>query len=139
MDMKTVLFVDDEERLLNSLKRGLIDESYKCLFANSGPEALKVLAANTVHVIVTDMRMPEMNGLELLRLVREKYPDIIRIVLSGYTQITTLLTAINEGHIYKYITKPWKLEEEFKPQIRAALEYWDQRNTVKATSATIDQ
>jgi two-component system, NtrC family, response regulator HupR/HoxA len=131
MELKTVLFVDDEERLLNSLKRGLIDEPYKCLFANSGPEALKVLGDNKVHVIVTDMRMPEMNGLELLRLVREKYPDIIRIVLSGYTQITTLLTAINEGHIYKYITKPWKLEEEFKPQIRAALEYYEQRNAAK--------
>jgi DNA-binding NtrC family response regulator len=131
MELKTVLFVDDEERLLNSLKRGLIDESYKCLFANSGPEALELLSKNKVQVIVTDMRMPEMNGLELLRLVREKYPDIIRIVLSGYTQITTLLTAINEGHIYKYITKPWKLEEEFKPQIRAALEYYEQKNPVK--------
>jgi len=62
MELKTVLFVDDEERLLNSLKRGLIDEAYKCLFANSGPEALKVLETNKVHVIVTDMRMPEMNG-----------------------------------------------------------------------------
>jgi DNA-binding NtrC family response regulator len=136
MGLKTVLFVDDEERLLNSLKRGLIDEPYKCLFANSGPQALEVLSKNPVQVIVTDMRMPEMNGLELLRLVREKYPDIIRIVLSGYTQITTLLTAINEGHIYKYITKPWKLEEEFKPQIRAALEYWEQRNAAKQTTGS---
>jgi DNA-binding NtrC family response regulator len=132
MESKTVLFVDDEERLLSSLKRGLIDESYKCLFANSGAQALELLSKNTVQVIVTDMRMPEMNGLELLCKVREKYPDIIRIVLSGYTQITTLLTAINEGHIYKYITKPWKLEEEFKPQIRAALEYYEQKHTAKA-------
>jgi two-component system, NtrC family, response regulator HupR/HoxA len=136
METKTVLFVDDEERLLTSLKRGLMDEPYKCLFANSGPHALEVLSKNKVHVIITDMRMPEMNGLELLRIVREKYPDIIRIVLSGYTQITTLLTAINEGHIYKYITKPWKLEEEFKPQIREALAYYDKRHAEKEVAAS---
>jgi len=138
MDIKTVLFVDDEERLLSSLKRGLIDEPYKCLFANSGLEALELLSKNKVHVIVSDMRMPEMNGLELLRKVREKYPDIIRIVLSGYTQISTLLLAINEGHIFKYITKPWKLEEEFKPQIRAALEYYEQRNPSGETVAAVN-
>jgi two-component system, NtrC family, response regulator HupR/HoxA len=128
MKSKKVLFVDDEEYLLASLKIGLMDEPYKCLFANSGSEALKVLSATRVHLIVTDMRMPGMSGLELLRIVREKYPNVIRIVLSGYTQITTLLTAINDGHIYKYIPKPWKLEEEFKPSIRDALEYYDKQN-----------
>ncbi|MEJ5260467.1 MAG: response regulator [Anaerohalosphaeraceae bacterium] len=128
MENPTVLFVDDEVRLLQSLRRGLMDEPYLCLFANSGAEALEILKKNKVHVIVTDMRMPEMNGLELLRKVRELYPDIVRMVLSGYTQITTLLTAINEGHIYKFITKPWKLEEEFKPMVREALKYYDTKN-----------
>ncbi len=70
--------------------------------------------------------MPEMNGLELLKEVKELYPKTIRIVLSGYTHITTLLTAINQGQIYKFITKPWKLEEEFKPVIREALEFYEQ-------------
>jgi two-component system response regulator HupR/HoxA len=60
------------------------------------------------------MRMPEMSGLELLGIVKEKYPNIVRLVLSGHTQINTLLTAINQGEIFKFITKPWKLEEEFK-------------------------
>ena len=125
MDKKpTVLFVDDEDQILKSLKRGLLDEPYGKIFALSGKEALEVLEKRQVQVIVTDMRMPEMNGLELLKIVKEKYPDIIRMVLSGYTQITTLLTAINQGEIYKYITKPWKLEEEFKPAIHEALEHY---------------
>jgi DNA-binding NtrC family response regulator len=128
MEKRTVLFVDDEEKILRSLKRGLLDEPYKTLFANSGKEALEILRKNEVHVIVTDMRMPEMSGLELLRIVKEKYPHIVRMVLSGYTQITTLLTAINQGEIYKFITKPWKLEEGFKPAVREAIEYYNLHN-----------
>jgi two-component system response regulator HupR/HoxA len=139
MEQRTVLFVDDEERLLNSLKRGLIDEPYKSLFANSGKEALEILKKHEVHVLVTDMRMPEMGGLDLLRIVKEEYPRIVRMVLSGYTQITTLLTAINQGEVYKFITKPWKLEEEFKPSIRQAIEYYDLHNERDHLAAELEQ
>ncbi|MDD5010628.1 MAG: response regulator [Phycisphaerae bacterium] len=128
MDKKTILFVDDEVKVLNSLRRGLIDEPYETLFADSGKKALEILEQKEVHILVTDMRMPEMSGLELLKIVREKYPKIVRIVLSGYTQIATLLTAINQGEIYKYITKPWQMEEEFKPAIRQAIEFYDLNN-----------
>ncbi len=122
---RTILFVDDEEKVLNSLKRGLLDEPYQTLYANSGKEALEILEKNEVHIIVTDMRMPEMSGLELLGIVKEKYPNIVRLVLSGYTQINTLLTAINQGEIFKFITKPWKLEEEFKSILKQAVDYYD--------------
>ncbi len=135
METGTVLFVDDEEKILTSLKRGLMDEPYKALFANSGQEALEILKQNEVHVLVTDMRMPEMSGLDLLRTVKKEHPNIVRMVLSGYTQVATLLTAINQGEIFKFITKPWKLEEEFKPAIREAVEYYSflsQRQTVEA-------
>jgi DNA-binding NtrC family response regulator len=125
MEKRTVLFVDDEEKILTSLERGLLDESYRTLFANSGKKALEILEKKEVHVIVTDMRMPEMSGLELLKIVREKYPHIVRMVLSGYTQITTLLTAINQGEIFKFITKPWKLEEEFKSAVQQAIDYYN--------------
>ncbi len=135
MEKRTVLFVDDEERLLNSLKRGFLDEPYNTIFANSGKEALEILEKKDVHVLVTDMRMPEMGGLELLKIVKEKYPHIVRMVLSGYTQVGTLLTAINQGEIYKYITKPWKLEEEFIPSIREAIEYYEAKNTEKVQAA----
>ncbi len=119
----TILFVDDEVRLLRSIERGLLDEPYHLLFAESGKDALKLLEENEVHIIVTDMRMPEMSGLDLLRIVKEKYPHIVRIVLSGYTQVTTLLTAINQGEIFRFITKPWKMEEEFKSVLRQAVDY----------------
>ena len=73
---KTVLFVDDDEWILRSLKRGLLDESYDKLYAKNGKEALEILKRNKVHVIVTDMCMPEMTGLELLRIARKEYPNI---------------------------------------------------------------
>ncbi len=128
MEKRTVLFIDDEEKVLTSLRRGLLDEPYKTLFAISGQEALEILQRNQVHVIVTDMRMPEMGGLEFLKIVKKDYPHIIRMVLSGYTQVTTLLTAINQGEIFRFITKPWNLEEEFKPAIREAVEYYNFQN-----------
>ena len=128
MKERTVLFVDDEEKVLMSLRRGLLDESYKSLFAKSGEEALEVLEREEVHVIVTDMRMPGMQGLELLKIVKDKYPHIVRVVLSGYTQMTTLLTAINQGEIFKFITKPWKLEQDFKVTIREAIDHYELHN-----------
>jgi DNA-binding NtrC family response regulator len=128
MDEKwTILFVDDELRLLRSVERGMLDEPYHLLFAESGKDALKLLAENEVHVLVTDMRMPEMTGLELLKIVKEQYPQIVRIVLSGYTQVTTLLTAINQGEIFRFITKPWKMEEDFKPAIWQAIEQYERQ------------
>jgi DNA-binding NtrC family response regulator len=128
MENRTLLFVDDEENVLRSLQRGLMDEPYNLLFADSGQKALEILEKNEVHVIVTDMRMPEMSGLDLLRIVKQKYPKIVRLVLSGYTQVTTLLTAINQGEIFKFITKPWKLEEDFKIVLQQAVEYYNLRD-----------
>jgi len=125
VEKRTVLFVDDDEEMLHSLERSLIDEPYNKLFSNSGKEALEILRREEVHVIVTDMRMPEMRGLELLRTVKEDYPHITRMVLSAYTQITTLLTAINQGEIFRYILKPCKLEGEFKPAVRQAIDYYN--------------
>jgi DNA-binding NtrC family response regulator len=139
MENRTVLFVDDEEQILKSLKRGLVNEPYKTLFANSGKEALEILEKEEVHVLVTDMRMPGISGLELLKIVREKYPDIVRMVLSGYTQVTTLLTAINQGEIFKYITKPWKLDEEFMPAVREAIDYYTFQSQRKMMMAENEQ
>ena len=135
MEPKTILFVDDDEKILSSLEMTLEDEPVRCLYARSGAEALVLLSQNKVHVIVTDMRMPDMSGLSLLKIVREKYPEVVRMVLSGYTQVTTLLAAINEGQIFKYITKPWRLEEEFIPSIRSALEHYDRINSIQEGKA----
>lgn len=120
----SVLFVDDEVNILSSLKRGLIEEKYTSFFASSGKEALEILKENKMSVIVSDMRMPEMDGLQLLREVELLYPRIVKIILSGYTQLPQILTVINQVDIFKFITKPWKLVEEFKVAIHKALDFY---------------
>jgi two-component system response regulator HupR/HoxA len=125
---KTVLFVDDDEEILRSLERGLLDETYNKLFATSGKEALEVLKRNKVHVIVTDMLMPEMTGLELLRIVSKEYLNITGIVLTGYEMNTELRNAFDQGEIFKLIPKPlWKLGGKFEI-IQQALEHYNLQN-----------
>ena len=123
----SVLFVDDEERVLKSLKRGLISEPYRALFASGGKQALEILEVEPVQVIVSDMKMPEMNGLELLQEVAQKYPDIIRLVLSGYSHTSTVIAAVNEGQIFRYITKPWSIDNDIKPALTEAFELFESR------------
>ena len=125
VDGRTVLFVDDEDKMLTSLKRTLCGEPYNTLFASSGKEALEILRLQEIHIIVTDMRMPEMNGLELLNTVKNNYPHIIRMVLSGHADTDTLLGAINQGEIFRFIPKPWKSNEELKTILRQAIEFYN--------------
>lgn len=118
---RTLLLVDDEENILSALKRLLRRDGYRILTANGGAEALALLAENTVDVIVSDQRMPAMTGVEFLRRARTIHPDTVRIVLSGYTELQSITDAINEGAIYKFLTKPWdddllraNIEEAFR-------------------------
>ncbi|WXR60780.1 response regulator [Peptostreptococcaceae bacterium AGR-M142] len=123
MNKGNVLFVDDEKMITNLLKSEFSDEEYGIHFANSAKEAFEILESIDIDVIVSDMIMPDMNGLELLSIVRYKYPHVVRIILSGYSQVNAILSAINEGEIYRYITKPWKVDQKAKKTIRDALEY----------------
>jgi two-component system, NtrC family, response regulator HupR/HoxA len=120
---EAVLFVDDEENILKSIQRGLIDQTFPQRFARSGPAALTIMEKEAIAVIVTDMRMPEMEGLELLAIVKDKYPETVRIILTGYTHVYTIISAVNTGQIYRYLIKPWKMEAEFIPTIHQAIEY----------------
>jgi len=114
--------VDDEELILRSLERGLLDRSYDKFFAKSGKEALEILKRKKVHVIVTDLRMPEMTGLELLRIVKKEYPNIIGIVLTGYGPDAEVRNAVEQGEIFWLIPKPlWKLGGKFERLIQRAL------------------
>ncbi|WIM05753.1 MAG: EAL domain-containing protein [Candidatus Nitricoxidivorans perseverans] len=120
---KTLLLVDDEPNILNALKRLFRREGYRVLSAGSAAEALDLLALQPVQVILSDQRMPEMGGVEFLSRVKDLYPDTIRIVLSGYSEISTVTDAINRGAIWKYFTKPWDdddLREEIRRAFRAA-------------------
>ena len=129
VEKKTVLFVDDDEAILRSLERGLLDESYNKLFTKSCKEALEILKREEVHVIITDMLMPEMTGLELLRIVRKEYPNIIGMVLTGYELDTELQNAFEQGEIFKLIPKPlWKLGGKFERLVRRALDGSNLRN-----------
>ncbi|BBO91678.1 response regulator [Desulfosarcina ovata] len=120
----TVLCVDDEPNILNALKRLLRKEEYRLLTGSSGRQGLEILSANEVHIVISDQRMPEMNGTEFLKEVRAGYPDILRIILTGYTDVDTITEAINEGHIYKFFLKPWN-DQNLKLEIRQALEQYD--------------
>ncbi|WP_166882053.1 EAL domain-containing protein [Massilia mucilaginosa] len=104
---RTLLLVDDEQNIVSALKRLLRRDGYQILSANSGQEGLDVLAANEVEVIVSDQRMPGMIGADFLRAAKNLYPDTIRIMLSGYTELQSVTDAVNEGAIFKFLTKPW--------------------------------
>ena len=104
---RTLLLVDDEENILSSLTRLFRRDGYTILRANSGQQGIEILKDNPVGVIVSDQRMPEMTGVEFLSQVKVTHPDTIRIVLSGYTDLKSITDAINDGAIYKFLTKPW--------------------------------
>ncbi|MEM6753410.1 MAG: GAF domain-containing protein, partial [Cyanobacteria bacterium P01_C01_bin.38] len=123
-----ILVVDDEPDNLDLLYRTFYRE-YKVLRATSGPAALELLAKEgDISVIISDQRMPMMSGTEFLSLTATKYPDIIRIILTGYTDVEDLVEAINAGKVFKYVTKPWEAEE-LKAVVRQAL---DTHNVLKA-------
>lgn len=125
MEKYNVLFVDDELNILNAISRITVYENFFTLIATSGEKALEAFKENEIAVIVTDMKMPKMNGLELLEKVKEVAPNTVRIVLSGYAQISQVIATVNKVGVFKYITKPWKNDEEFLPAIHQALEYYD--------------
>jgi len=122
---QTLLLVDDEPNILNSLTRLLRREAYQILTASSPLEAFEVLAKHPVQVILSDQRMPDMSGTEFFSRVRQLYPDTIRIVLTGYTDLDSVTDAINRGAIYKFLTKPWDddlLREQVREAFRVAKE-----------------
>lgn len=123
-----ILVVDDEPDNLDLLYRTFYRD-YKVLRANSGPAALDLLAQEgDISVIISDQRMPMMSGTEFLSLTATQYPDIIRIILTGYTDVEDLVDAINAGKVFKYVTKPWE-SEELKAVVRQAM---DTHNVLKA-------
>ena len=120
----TILCVDDEPNVLSSMRRMFLDEEYELLTALSGKEGLELLAGvDTVQVVVADYRMPRMNGVDFLKEVSSRWPDTVRLVLSGYADIAAVVSAINEGKIYKFIPKPWN-DEELKLAVAQAIDIY---------------
>ncbi|WP_213994757.1 EAL domain-containing protein [Arsukibacterium sp.] len=128
---KSILLVDDEENILSALSRLLRKEGYQILTSSSAAQAFEILALHQVQVIVSDQRMPGMSGTEFLSQVKDMYPDTIRIVLSGYTDLKSVTEAINKGAIYKFMTKPWQ-DDELRQEIKKAFLKHQQQVTDKA-------
>ena len=107
----TVLFVDDEPNILRAIKRALFTLDINLLLAESGAKALELLSSQDVHVVISDMKMPQMSGAELLEQVALRYPDTFRVVLTGYADIESTIKAVNQGKIHRYLQKPWDNQE----------------------------
>jgi len=116
--------VDDEKNILHALRRLLRKEGYGLFTASSGVEGLKILKEHDVHLVISDQRMPEMSGTEFLARVKTEYPDVFRIILTGYTDIASITESINKGNIYKFFMKPWN-DQNLKLEIKQALDQYD--------------
>ncbi len=108
---RSILFVDDEKQILNSLRRVFMGKDYNLYFALSGEEALEILDSKSVDLIISDMRMPNMDGIKLLSIVKDKYPKVIRMILSGYSDEKQALGVFENNLAISYILKPWDNEK----------------------------
>lgn len=106
----TIMFVDDEERILRSL-RMMFKSQYNVKTTTDGNEALDIIKRDKVHVIVSDQRMPLMQGVDLLRAVKDASPNTMRLLLTGYSDLSAVIGSINEGEIFRYISKPWNPDD----------------------------
>jgi DNA-binding NtrC family response regulator len=122
MDYK-IMIVDDEPANLRLLER-LFRQDYKVITAGSGEEALELLAHHDTALLITDQRMPDMSGLELLKQTAELRPHMVRMILTGYTDVGTLVEALNSGLVYKYLTKPWT-NEELRLTVTRAMQHYE--------------
>jgi two-component system NtrC family sensor kinase len=119
-----ILCVDDEKNVLRALKRVFLDCDYEIITAESGSEGLEILNnTDTVQIVISDYRMPQMNGVDFLQEVYRNWPDTLRIVLSGFADMSIIMDAITEGHIYQFIQKPWD-DDKLKATISKALDHY---------------
>lgn len=118
-DKATLLFVDDEERVLRSLEV-LFKNRFRVLTTTDGSEAVAMVRRERVHVIVSDQRMPIMTGVEVLRRVREASPNTMRLLLTGYSDLEAIVNSVNEGEIFRYLSKPWSAKEILATVTQAA-------------------
>ncbi len=131
-----ILLVDDEPNVLSSLTRALFDEPYQVTCAQSGEEALELVATTPFKLVVSDERMNGMQGSELLAILKDRYPHTLRILLTGHATLEAAMKAVNQGEIYRFFTKPWN-DTELKFAIRSAIERFDLEAENRRLLATI--
>jgi len=124
MTEKTLLCIDDDEATLRALQRLLHGEEYRVLVAKTVSEAFAFLSQETIQVVMADQRMPDITGSELLQQIKEKYPTILRVILSGYADVSAILESINEGEVYRFLSKPWD-SNALKVMLRQSFEHYE--------------
>ncbi|RKY87250.1 hypothetical protein DRQ09_04770 [candidate division KSB1 bacterium] len=138
MSQHKILIVDDEENILRALRRLFIETDYVVSVETSPKRALKLLEKEKFSLIISDQKMPEMTGIEMLKIAKKIQPDAIRIVLSGYAEVGIIISAINEGEIYKFITKPWD-DDNMLLEVKKALEYYELKTEKEALMKRIEE
>ena len=150
--LPSILCVDDEPNILSSLRRLFRPKGYQVFVADSGRAGLEILEKEHIDLVISDMRMPEMDGAQFLQQVRVRWPESLRILLTGYSEVGSIIEAINQGEIYRYITKPWD-ENDMLLLVRHALERQtlerekrqlelltqSQNNELKALNASLEE
>lgn len=119
-----ILCVDDEPNILSALRRTLTSFGYHVIAAESGQEGLRALQREEVQLVISDMRMPGMDGVSFLEYVSVRWPDTVRVLLTGYSSLESTIDAVNRGHVYCYIAKPWD-DDDLKVTVSQALSYHD--------------
>ncbi len=133
----TIVYVDDEEQNLISFKAGFRRE-YNILTALSGQEGIEILKNNDVHLVITDQRMPEMTGIQFLEKIMPEFPDTIRMILTGFSDVEAIIGAINSGRVFRYITKPWD-ENELRMTIENARQLYKLQENRKELLSDLQQ
>jgi response regulator RpfG family c-di-GMP phosphodiesterase len=118
----TLLIVDDEPDVCDSV-HDLLRREFRVLKAHSGQEGFQVMQEEEVHIIMTDQRMPQVTGVELLTKVKARNPRAVRMLFTGYADLESIIAAINQGHVYHFLKKPWQPEELLEAVRQASLEY----------------
>lgn len=131
-----LLVVDDEPDVCESLAEVFRDD-YRVLTAENGADACRLMQENEVHLIITDQRMPQMTGVEFLTRVRGSYPQAVRMLFTGYLDLESLVAAINQGHVFRFLRKPCDIEEliaateEAAKEYRRLVQYIDENTTLR--------
>jgi len=133
-----ILIVDDEPHVISALIRGLDEEPYLLTGAPGGKEALQLMSQQGFKVVISDEKMPGMDGAEFLSLVKKFHPETVRIMLTGHASIEATMRAVNSGEIYRFFTKPWD-DTELKLALRSAVEKYDLEHENRRLLRTVRQ
>ena len=138
MEKRAALFVDDDEILLKTIEKSITDEPYDKYFAKSGEDALEILKREEVHIIIVDIIMPGMGGIELLKIIKKEYPNIVSMVISGYAQSADAMMVLSDLGVYRFIAKSWTLDEDVRTVIQQVIDHYNLQSEHEDMAAELE-